>query len=487
MGDYSMQASYANGCRPMDAFVGYPGVPNPNHQIPAEWYSWVDAFAALGSKVVGVENRERFGYFNLTYQWLRAEAEVQLHRTYATRSAVIRIVQQLVRTRGGIGQLSGMHARLGPPLESGCAVKCGTAQEGAVLTLGGCPAGKLIDEIVFASYGLPKGSCDGGFTVDPSCMNSSQAAYVAKLCVGKSTCQVGADPSTFGGKDPCFGVTKHLSVAIHCAGDPPPPPPQGASLLQAWPCEEQMSKLRLHQFFGIASDKIHRPSSIGADLCVQPEQPATPGAKLIAADCAAKGAGFSIANGHIKHIASGLCVALLHGNTTAGVPAVLASSCAATTAAWAVSREVNQPTFTSSADSKLCLDLGSSVAVGPAPSNSSTSPYLGDDRLFVVSPRGHIRKGEVLTVTAMAFLKEVWNATTEQPPELMIRTLDNADSTAAATWTAVPMAAVAPGRHVFRSQVPAAVSAGDFEYYTRLRRLAFPTLGADAGITVVVV
>ena len=44
-----------------------------NGQIPAGWYGWVDQFSVLGSKVVGVENRERFGYFNLSYHWLKAE------------------------------------------------------------------------------------------------------------------------------------------------------------------------------------------------------------------------------------------------------------------------------------------------------------------------------------------------------------------------------------------------------------------------------
>ena len=54
MGDYSMQQSYANGCRPMEWLKPVDG------KIPSDWYTWVDEFAAIGSKVVGVENRERF-------------------------------------------------------------------------------------------------------------------------------------------------------------------------------------------------------------------------------------------------------------------------------------------------------------------------------------------------------------------------------------------------------------------------------------------
>jgi hypothetical protein len=250
-----------------------------------------------------------------------------------------------------------------------------------------------------------------------------------------------------------------------------------------------MSKLRLHQVFGIAGGKLHRPSAIGVDLCVQPEQqPAASGSQLTAGDCAAKGADFTVMNGHIKHSSSGLCVALLHENATAIVPAVLAS-CGVATATWSVDRVANQPTFASMADPKLCLDFGSSAAVEPGPATKSgTSAYLEADRLFVIAPRGHLRRGERLTVTAMAFLQKVWNASTETPPELLVRALNHSSATiSASTWTVVPMAAIAPGRHVFKAQVPSVISEGDFEYYTRVRELAFPTLGAKSAIAVVVV
>ena len=52
----------------------------------------------------------------------------------------------------------------------------------------------------------------------------------------------------------------------------------------------------------------------------------------------------------------------------------------------------------------------------------------------------------------------------------------------------VPMAVAAPGRHVWTASVPANVTAaGDFEYYVMMRELAYPTLGANATIAVVVV
>lgn len=226
-------------------------------------YAWVDDFAALRSKVVGVENLERFDYFDLKHQWLKAEAELELNETVANRERVLRIVQDSVHTRGGMGQLSGMHAQLGAP-PNAAPVKCGTALEGMVLTLGGCPAG-----VIFASYGLPKGSCATGFTANSACEAAHAPSIVSKLCVGKSSCKVGATVPEFGGKDPCMGTTKHLSAAIHCAGDPSPPPPSANSnILEAWPCEEQMEKLRVHQAFEIEDGKIHRPPAIGADRCI---------------------------------------------------------------------------------------------------------------------------------------------------------------------------------------------------------------------------
>jgi hypothetical protein len=478
MGDYSVQPSYANGCRPMDGWSQPVG-----GKIPPQWYAWVDNFARLGSKVVGTENRERYNYYNLTYHWLKAEAADKLHRTYATRRTLIQLAQQLVYTRGGIGQLSGMHARLGPPLippGPTVPVKCGIAPEGTTLSLG-CPSGELIEEVIFASYGLATGSCSTGFAVKSSCNAPNASSVVAKQCVGKTNCSVSATVTQFG-MDPCKGVTKHLSVDIRCTGDPPPL----RDVLQAWQCEEQMSKLRLHQRFGITSDgRIHRPPSIGVDLCVQPERTSVSGARLFAGDCRSKSAAFSVADGHIKHTESGLCISLMRGNTTSGTPVVLAS-CVESTAAWSVDTVVNQPTFTSMAASNLCLDIGSAPSVGPAPPSVSRSVFLGDDRLLIIAPRGHVRKREGMAVTAMAFLHKIWNASLEPPPSLMLRSL-NASSTATAGWMAVPMAAVVPDRHVFRAEVPSSICTGDFEYYARLRNLTFPTAGAIASITVVVV
>eukprot|EP01052_Picozoa_sp_SAG31_P023957 SAG31_NODE_2008_length_6673_cov_3.990265_7_plen_113_part_00 len=52
-----------------------------------------------------------------------------------------------------------------------------------------------------------------------------------------------------------------------------------------------------------------------------------------------------------------------------------------------------------------------------------TSKYVGEDRLFVISPRGHLRRGETLFVTAQAFLRQPWSTRKEPSPSLMVRSL----------------------------------------------------------------
>lgn len=50
----------------------------------------------------------------------------------------------------------------------------------------------------------------------------------------------------------------------------------------------------------------------------------------------------------------------------------------------------------------------------------------------------------------------------------------------------VAMAPAVHGRHVWTASVPTNVTTGDFEYFVTLRELAYPSLGANATITVVV-
>ena len=88
--------------------------------------------------------------------------------------------------------------------------------ENSKANLGGCPAGQKIASVTFASFGTPTGECKSGFHVDAACNAKNTVAVVEKLCVGKSSCTVGADVDTFNG-DPCPGNKKRLSVQVACS------------------------------------------------------------------------------------------------------------------------------------------------------------------------------------------------------------------------------------------------------------------------------
>ncbi len=94
---------------------------------------------------------------------------------------------------------------------------CATAGEESDLTLS-CPSGKVINDVSFASYGTPEGSC-GSFSKG-SCDSSSSLTVVSDACKGLDSCTLKADNATFG--DPCSGTAKHLSAQVSC-GMPAPP------------------------------------------------------------------------------------------------------------------------------------------------------------------------------------------------------------------------------------------------------------------------
>ena len=80
----------------------------------------------------------------------------------------------------------------------------------------------MIDRVIFADFGIPTGSCNGGFTPG-NCSAVNASAKVASICVGKQSCRVQATVKTFG--DPCFRMPKRLAVKIACGSAPPSPPP----------------------------------------------------------------------------------------------------------------------------------------------------------------------------------------------------------------------------------------------------------------------
>jgi hypothetical protein len=101
---------------------------------------------------------------------------------------------------------------------------CGEVREADTLSLtcGDVP----ITAIAFASFGVPTGSCAGGFAKS-ACDANTTLAVVEKACVGQKTCSIFASPSVFG--DPCYDVLKRLAVAVNCSAAPladsaqPPP------------------------------------------------------------------------------------------------------------------------------------------------------------------------------------------------------------------------------------------------------------------------
>jgi hypothetical protein len=81
-----------------------------------------------------------------------------------------------------------------------------------------CPAGQLIAQVPFASYGTPGGTCgviDNAFT-QSSCHASVSKAVVEAACVGKPSCTIDVNNGTFGPGDPCVNVVKRLYAFLRC-------------------------------------------------------------------------------------------------------------------------------------------------------------------------------------------------------------------------------------------------------------------------------
>jgi alpha-galactosidase len=91
---------------------------------------------------------------------------------------------------------------------------CVEAAENKTASLS-CPSGQKIASINFASYGLPTGSCPGGFAKG-SCHASTSLDKVKAACLNKPSCSVLAGNSVFG--DPCVGKFKKLGVTFSCSG-----------------------------------------------------------------------------------------------------------------------------------------------------------------------------------------------------------------------------------------------------------------------------
>jgi hypothetical protein len=81
----------------------------------------------------------------------------------------------------------------------------------------GCVNG-VIDQIEFASYGTPSGSCPN-YVVNASCNSPQSMSFVQAACLGKSFClmEAGANGNP---PDPCPGIVKSVVVVAHCSEGP---------------------------------------------------------------------------------------------------------------------------------------------------------------------------------------------------------------------------------------------------------------------------
>eukprot|EP00054_Salpingoeca_dolichothecata_P025500 m.179111 g.179111 ORF g.179111 m.179111 type:complete len:1109 (+) comp25377_c0_seq1:111-3437(+) len=101
----------------------------------------------------------------------------------------------------------------------------------SILNLTCQPGSGVISNITFAAYGTPFGDSCSSFAHDPKCDAPTAMSVVKALCLGKSSCQIYANTTTFGGHDPCVDVLKRLSVAATGCTPAPPVHPQTTKYL----------------------------------------------------------------------------------------------------------------------------------------------------------------------------------------------------------------------------------------------------------------
>ncbi|AQK58987.1 Beta-galactosidase 11 [Zea mays] len=78
-----------------------------------------------------------------------------------------------------------------------------------------CSPKKLIQQVVFASYGNPMGIC-GNYTIG-SCHTPRAKELVEKACLGKRICTLPVSADVYGGDVNCPGTTATLAVQAKCS------------------------------------------------------------------------------------------------------------------------------------------------------------------------------------------------------------------------------------------------------------------------------
>jgi len=88
---------------------------------------------------------------------------------------------------------------------------CGNVSEYRTLYLK-APDGYVFSSVLFASFGLPTGTC-GNYQKTPTCDFTNSTSVVSALCIGKSSCSINSIKALFG-FDPCPKVVKALAVSL---------------------------------------------------------------------------------------------------------------------------------------------------------------------------------------------------------------------------------------------------------------------------------
>ncbi len=115
-------------------------------------------------------------------------------------------------TGGDIGEGTGGAMVGGTGGATSQSLTCGTADEGKPLTLQ-CPPGMVIEQITFASYGTPTGSCETAERGE--CHAFASEREVENRCLDRNRCEVPATSRAF--YDACPGTAKELSAAATCS------------------------------------------------------------------------------------------------------------------------------------------------------------------------------------------------------------------------------------------------------------------------------
>jgi len=110
-----------------------------------------------------------------------------------------------------------------PPPQAGQCALTAPGDYTTPLTLACSEADSTVVDVLFASWGTPKGACNASgngantFAVDAACNFSQTSAVISSLCMGREGCTFTPSDALFGGVDPCHLVDKYLAVAVECA------------------------------------------------------------------------------------------------------------------------------------------------------------------------------------------------------------------------------------------------------------------------------